>query len=448
MSLRASPSESSRIYNSTPKLKQYKLESIDQSVSDGSEIEVCVDSVFVPDTEDLCCQMLLNRYSKQRYFSIWKLRLATLSKPVFDKDELESLKEQSNRNASSQQKHRRHRFLNQYANLARLSLDKFILSRLFGRWCSKFEKSRLIKIQEGFADSFSERKVKERSLHKIRNTFIRSATDNYEEASKNASQVQQTSKVRELLEELGKTTQRNNELENEIQQKTDQLQSLQQHLRGLTAQDAEADKKLQQVKNQTKILQDSLVAVEQKYQSEIASLKTQLSLAESSTNEELEKITKDLQQQQADRQAASAFVDAAQAHAQAELEQYQEKLRKAEGVVRSFQGLLQNAKDRTEKLRKSKELMSAELENLRIKKRQLEASHVSTRGRAQDKEDKLKRLIKEAQEELNIAMNKYDGQNHEIDSQREEIRMLQEEIQRYKTRASQARAKFLSSQRI
>lgn len=443
MSLRASPAASGQNYIVTPTLKQYKLESIDQSVSDDSEIEVCVDSVYVPDTEDLCCQMLLNRYAKQRFFLRWKLRLAKGQIPIFEKEELESLKEQSNRNASSQQMHKRHRFLNQYSNLAKISLDKFLMCRLFGRWCSKFEKSRLVKIQDEFADSFAERKQKERALHGIRTAFLRNAADDLDEASKNASQVQQTSKVRELLEELDKTTQKNNDLENEIQSKTDHIQELQQQLRELTAQDAEAGKKLLQVQAQTQQIQDSLVATEQNYQSEVASLKTQLSLAESGTSEELDKISKELQQQQADRQAATAFVDAAQAHAQSELEQYQDKLRQAESVVRSFKDLLQTAEERTEKLSKSKELMSAELENLRIKKRQLEASQASTKGRAQDKEEKLRRLIKEAQDELHIAMNKYDTQNHELESQREEMRMLQEEIQRYKTRASQARARFM-----
>ena len=447
MTLRASTVASTQSYNTTPTLKQYKLESIDQTLSDDSEIEVVVDSVYVPDTEDLCCQMLLNKYAKQRFFLMWKLKLAQSAKPVFDKDEFESLKEQSNRNASSQQRHRRHRFLSQYANLARLSLDKFVLSRLFSRWCSRFERSRLIKIQDEFADGFSERKIKERGLHGMRTAFMHLTADNYDEASKNASQVQQTNKVRELLEELDRTTKKNQELENDIQSKSDHLQTLQQQLRQLTSEDADAEKKLQQVQNQTQQIQASLVATEQKYQQEVAQLKTELSLAESGTSEELDKIYKELQQQQADRQATTAFVESAQAHAQAELEQYQDKLRQAESVVRSFKDLLQTAEDRTMKLRKSKEILSAELENLRIKKHQLEASQTSTKGRAQDKEDSLKRLIQDAHQELQIALNKYDAQNQDIASQRDEIKMLQEEIQRCKDRASQARARFMASQR-
>lgn len=444
MSLKASPASTSA-RTTTPTLKQYKLDAADNSQSDESEIEVCVDTIFVPDTEDLCCQMLLNKYLKQKYIGIWKIRLASRSTPVFDKDEFESIKEQSNRNANAQQRHQRHKFLSQYANVARISLDKLLLSRLFSRWLSRFEQLRIKKIQEGFADSFSQRRMKEKSLHKLRTAFMRTVDNAYDEASRDASQVQPSNRIRELIAELDRTTKDNIDLQNEIDIKTERLKELQSQLQDLTDEDKEAEKRLQQVQTQTIQIQASLVETERKYQEEVASLRTQLSLVEAGNNEELERIKQEVDQQNADRMAASAFVDAAMASAQAEFEAQSEKLKSAENIVKNFQELLQSAKDRASKLEQSRQKMTNELESLKIRRKHLEVSKASSMNLAQEKEDRIKERLKKAQEDLNIAMNKVEVQNEQIQSQRDEIRMLQDQIQQTKDQTEQLRMKFIGN---
>ncbi|EAY09759.1 hypothetical protein TVAG_414100 [Trichomonas vaginalis G3] len=444
MSLRASPAASSA-RTMTPTLKQYKLEDAEDSQSDESEIEVCVDTIFVPDTEDLCCQMLQSKYLKQKYMGLWKIKLASRSTPVFDKDEFESIKEQSNRNASVQQRHQRHKFLSQYSNIARISLDKLLLSRLFSRWLSRFEQIRIKKIQEGFAETFSQRRMKEKALHKLRTSFMRTVDNAYDEASRDASQVQPNNRIKELIAELDRTTKENIDLQNEIDVKTERLKELQSQLQDITDDDREAEKRLQQVQSQTDSIQASLVETERKYQEEIATLRTQLSLVKAGNNEELERIKQEVDQQNADRMAASAFVDAAMASAQAEFEEQSEKLKAAENIVKNFQELLQAAKDRADKLEQSRKKMAADLESLKIRKKHLEVSKASSLNLAQEKEDRIKERLSKAKEDLTIAMNKVEVQNEQIQSQRDEIRMLQDQIQKTKAQTEQLRMKFIGN---
>jgi len=83
-----------------------------------------------------------------------------------------------------------------------------------------------MKVQDGFTALLGVWKMEENSFHSLRIPYIWSAISSEGYDSKYESPIQQISKVREILEELGWTTQPNNLLDHFIQVKSNYLSTL------------------------------------------------------------------------------------------------------------------------------------------------------------------------------------------------------------------------------
>lgn len=409
-------------------LTQYKLDSDDDTASEDSDIEVCVDSIFITDTEGQCCQMLLNKYMKQRMFTLWKIKAASAARPVFEREEFEGLKAQANQNATALLKRQRFKFLEQYASLAQISLSKFRMSRLFSRWLQKAGELRLKRIQESFATVFAEKRRSERSFYKIRHEALRRSLTERDGADREAS-LTGGDRTYKLLEELTRTTRSNEILQQEIQAKTNHLSDLQSKLRDVTAEATESERQLADVERRTQEIQQSIGETEKRYQEEVSNLKTRLSLEENSAKEELAKVTQALEEESSDRKAAAEFVDAAQAQAKKELDQLQEKLNAAQDVVRKFKDLLAESEGRAQKLQQTKDQIDSEIKNLNLKIQQLESAKQSAQRISNERETEMKNLLSKAQEELRVALSHVEAQEAQIQSQQKEIALLKDSIE-------------------
>lgn len=426
-------------------LQQYRIDPHSASSSTSSDIEVCVESVLMPDTEELCCQSLINRHLKQKMFFRWKNKHLLIAEPVLNSDEIRGIKEQSNRNASAELRRIRHRFLGQFANLASFTLNRLILSRSFAKWIERFDRSRLRKTQESVADILQIKKAQGKVFHNMRSQVLRSMENKYVSVSKSIIQMSSGDRLKQLTEEIKRTERKNASLESEISVKTSQLSELQMSLRNATADGIEAAKRLKELKESTEALQNSLNSTEQKYQEEITQLRAQMSLQSKEANDELSRIDSELRKQAAERKAAYAFQDDAQLAAVAELQQQQEKLQQAQKIVKSLEDLLVSSQAKSEKLRNVKQTMIAELETLRMKKRQAETTFSTSRVVSADREQKMMQMLRESQEQLKSAQLRLDTQASQIQSKQQEIAMLQQDIAIEKTSIREAQNKFLSS---
>lgn len=426
-------------------LQQYRIDPHSASSSTSSDIEVCVESVLMPDTEELCCQSLINRHLKQKMFFRWKNKHLLIAEPVLNSDEIRGIKEQSNRNASAELRRIRHRFLGQFANLASFTLNRLILSRSFAKWIERFDRSRLRKTQESVADILQVKKAQGKVFHNMRSQVLRSMENKYVSVSKSIIQMSSGDRLKQLTEEIKRTERKNASLESEISVKTSQLSELQMSLRNATADGIEAAKRLKELKESTEALQNSLNSTEQKYQEEITQLRAQMSLQSKEANDELSRIDSELRKQAAERKAAYAFQDDAQLAAVAELQQQQEKLQQAQKIVKSLEDLLVSSQAKSEKLRNVKQTMIAELETLRMKKRQAETTFSTSRVVSADREQKMMQMLRESQEQLKSAQLRLDTQASQIQSKQQEIAMLQQDIAIEKTSIREAQNKFLSS---
>lgn len=426
-------------------LQQYRIDPHSASSSTSSDIEVCVESVLMPDTEELCCQSLINRHLKQKMFFRWKNKHLLIAEPVLNSDEIRGIKEQSNRNASAELRRIRHRFLGQFANLASFTLNRLILSRSFAKWIERFDRSRLRKTQESVADILQVKKAQGKVFHNMRSQVLRSMENKYVSVSKSIIQMSSGDRLKQLTEEIKRTERKNASLESEISVKTSQLSELQMSLRNATADGIEAAKRLKELKESTEALQNSLNSTEQKYQEEITQLRAQMSLQSKEANDELSRIDSELRKQAAERKAAYAFQDDAQLAAVAELQQQQEKLQQAQKIVKSLEDLLVSSQAKSEKLRNVKQTMIAELETLRMKKRQAETTFSTSRVVSADREQKMMQMLRESQEQLKSAQLRLDTQASQIQSKQQEIAMLQQNIAIEKTSIREAQNKFLSS---
>ena len=89
--------------------------------------------------------------------------------------------------------------------------------------------------------------------------------------------------------------------------------------------------------------------------------------------------------------------------------------------------------------------MIAELETLRMKKRQAETTFSTSRVVSADREQKMMQMLRESQEQLKSAQLRLDTQASQIQSKQQEIAMLQQDIAIEKTSIREAQNKFLSS---
>ena len=426
-------------------LQQYRIDPHSAESSTSSDIEVCVESVLMPDTEDYCCQLLINRYLKQKMFYRWKNKYLLTVEPVLNADEIRGIKEQSNRNASAELRRIRHRFLGQFARLATFTLNRLTLTRFFSKWIERFDRSRLRRTQESVADALQIQKTKGKVFHYMRSQVLRAMENKYVSVSKSIIQMSNGDRLKQLTEEIKKTERKNASLESEISVKTSQLSELQMSLRNATADGIEAAKRLKELKESTEALQSSLNSTEQKYQEEITQLRAQMSLQSKEANDELSRIDTELRKQAAERKAAYAFQDDAQLAAVAELQQQQEKLQQAQKIVKSLEDLLVTSQAKSEKLRNVRQTMIAELETLRMKKRQAETTFSTSRVVSADREQKMLQMLRESQEQLKSAQLRLDTQASQIQSKQQEIAMLQQDIAIEKTSIREAQNKFLSS---
>jgi len=420
-------------------LKQYKLDSID----DGSDIEICVDSFVDNDPEDQCCELLLNKFRRQQFFYIWKIKTLSRSSVLLNSQEVAGIKLQIEQNSSSYIRRKRRMFLAQYSMMASTTIDRLKLSRLFSRWVDKYHKSRLERLQESFSEHFYQRKVIEKTFHPLRKSLIAKANSEINEISRTEQHLSPKSKTKELVNELHRISLENTQLERTISEKSDLLKDLQSRLRDLTAEEAEYDKKLLEINNATEQIQSSLTESEKQYQEEIANLRAQLSLTEKESSKELKRLSLEIKQQTAERESASAFVGDAQAAAKAELALYKERLEQAESVVKEFKELLASSEAKNQKLENTRHLLSAELENLKLRKKQIDISYESEKNSVLDKEEKMRQMLAQSQEELQIALAKIQAQDAQIKSKRQEIQLLKDEIERNRSRTAEAQSKFL-----
>lgn len=431
--------------NQAATLQQYRIDPHSPASSTSSDIEVCVESVLMPDTEELCCQALINRYIKQKMFYRWKNKHLEISEPVLDADEIRGIKEQSNRNASAELRRVRHRFLAQFANLVIYSLNRLMLMRSFSKWLERFDQSRLNRTQESVADIIVKKNLQGKAFHNMRSQMLNAMENKYVSLSKSIISMTSGDRLRQLTEQIKKTEQQNASLEADISLKTSQLSELQMSLRNTTTDGIEATKRLKELKESTEALQNSLAATEQKYQEEITQLRAQISLQSQHSNDELMRIDNELRKQAAERKAAYAFQDDAQLAAVTELQQQQEKFAAAKKLVKNFEDLLVASKAKTEKLKNAKQTMLAELETLRMKRRQMESTFSTSRVAHADREQKMMTMLHECQEEIKSAQLTLDTQASQIESKQHEIMMLEQDIAIAKASMTEAQNNFISS---
>ena len=429
----------------SPMLQQFRIDPKSPTSTSSSDIEVCVESVLMPDTEDLICQALLHKFLKQKMFYIWKNRHLAVNEPHLDADEIRGIREQSNRNASLELRRIRHKFLAQFSSLASFTLNRLLLCRCFEKWSLKFALSRLQRTQENVAEKLASRKMMEKGLHAMKAGLLRSMENKYISVSKSIRQLSTGEKLRQLTEEIKKTERKNASLEADISVKTSQISELQMSLRNATTDGIEAAKRLKDIKESTEKLQNSLASTEQKYQDEVTQLRAQMSLQSKEANEELSRIENELKKQAAERKAAYAFQDDAQLAAVSELQQHQDKLQAAQKVVKSLEDLLVASQSKSEKLKNAKQAMLAELETLKMKRRQMETTFSTSKVVNNDREQKMMLMLRESQEQLKSAQLRLDTQASQIQSKQHEIAMLQQDIAIAKSSIREAQNKFLSN---
>ena len=149
------------------KLKQFKIDGNAGQHSPQFEIEVSFEPVPHFDPENLCCQLLLNRYRKQPSFFTWKNKFLEREQPNLEIDELRGINLQTDRNASYEIKKMRQQFLFQFGKLAIRSLNRLKLSRLFSRWLHRYDTIRVLRTQKATSLPIYHRKLKENSLHQM-----------------------------------------------------------------------------------------------------------------------------------------------------------------------------------------------------------------------------------------------------------------------------------------
>ena len=430
----------------TPTLQQFRLDDRRGSAStSSSDIEVCVESVLLPDTEDMCCEMLQRKLLKRKYFSTWKFRQASAAAYPLNSEEMRGVREQANRNAGDEVRRMRTKFLSQFGKLASLAIAKLQLSRMFSRWAAAFAMKRLAHTQAAVGVRLGDRKAREKSFHKMRTALLRRVEEKLGESERDASQIKTGDRLRELVDELRRSEARNAELETQIEMKGVELSDLQMELRNAIAEGHDAAKRLKEVQTATAELQKSFAATEQNYQDEIASLRARLSLENVDQSERLEQMEEALRRQTAERRAAYAFADDAQLSAMKEIEEQEERLASAQNVVKSLQELLETSQERATELERTRQTMSEELNALRMKRRQLEST-ISTDGiMGNDREMKMRKMLQEAKAQLEASNIRIDGQSGQIRSKQKEIELLEQEIAAEKRQMRSVQDRFLRS---
>jgi chromosome segregation ATPase len=265
------------------------------------------------------------------------------------------------------------------------------------------------------------------------------------EAERSYSQISQGDRLRDLVEELERSEQRNLGLENEIAAKHRELTDLQSNLRRVVVDVHETSKRLKEIRESTDELQRSFAATERRYQEEIASLRAQLSLDGSDDSRELETIDAAVRTQHADRRADYAFADDAQIAALQEIEQHEEKLRTAEKVVKSLEEMLGQSQARQNQLAKTRAALADEVATLRIRKGQLEQRLATNEILGTNREAKIKKMLQEAKAQLEAANVRIDGQAEQIKSKQKEIELLEQDIDAQKKGIHSVQSRFLQN---
>ena len=424
-------------------LKQYKLDSNESNLSDSSDLEVCVDSIILPDPEDLCIQLLLNKYRKQHFFILWKFKTISNLPLELSNEEISGIKAQTENSTQLIIKSKRKEFLIKYSTLAFSTLNKLKLSRLFGKWIEKFSISRLSKVQINISDIIQRKKILQKTFHPMRKEIISKLSNSLDNSTKSLLQLSPKNKTEDLINELNRLTKENNDLENLISNKSENLKELQNKIQELTFEESDNEKKIIEINNNTNKLQLLISETEKQYQEEIANLKTQLTLSEKEGEENILKLSEELNKQNAERKATNDFVDDAQIVAKNELLFYKDKLLQAEKVVQEFKDILIQSENKTQKLENNKQLLNAELENLKLKKKQLELSIQSEKSSIFEKEEKMKRMLENIQQELHIAVGKIQAQEAQIQNKKKKIQLLKEDIERNRLKTTEVQNKFL-----
>ena len=439
---KSTPHATRRDGSAAPTLQQFRLDENSEPES-LSDIEVCVESILVPDTEDMCCEMLQRKVLKRKVFATWKLRAAAAAKYPLNSEEMRGVREQANRNAGNEAKRMRSKFLDQFGKLAALSIAKMQLSRMFSRWTVAFAAKRLARTQASVAVELGERKARENMFHRMRTALLRRVEAKLGESERDASQITSGDRLRELVAELRRSEARNAELETQIEMKGVELSDLQLELRNAIAEGHDATKRLKELQAATAELQRTFSVTEQGYQEEIASLRARLSLENSEQDEKLARMEEAVRRQTAERKAAYAFADDAQMTAMKEVEVQEEKLASAQKVVKSLQELLETSQERGGELERTRQAMAEELNSLRMKRRQLEST-ISTDGiMGNDREMKMRKMLQEAKAQLEASNIRIDGQSGQIRSKQKEIELLEQEIAAEKRQTKTVQERFL-----
>lgn len=429
-----------------PTLQQFRIDAGNESGSSSmSDIEVCVESILLPDTEDMCCEMLQRRLLLRKLFGKWQLRAAAMAAHPLNSEEMRGVREQAKRNAGTEAKRMRRQFLEQFGKLALLSIQKLQLSRMFGRWMCSFSAQRLARTQSSVAVKLGDRRIREHTFHKMRTSLLRRVEDRVGESERDASQITSGDRLRNLIDELKRSEARNTELETQIEMKGVEVSDLQLALRNAVAEGHEASKKLKELQKATADLQKTFAVAEQEYQEEIASLRARLSLESSEQEAELARVEEAVRRQTAERRAAYAFADDAQMTAMKEVQEREERLASAQKVVKSLQELLETSRDRGSELERTRQAMAEELNALRMKKRQLEST-ISTDGiMANDRMMKMRKMVQEAKAQLESSSIRIDGQSGQIRSKQKEIELLEQEIAAEKRQMRTVQDRFLKN---
>jgi chromosome segregation ATPase len=428
---------------SPPVLQQFRIGSPQPSPS--SEIEVCVEPIVASDTESQCCSLLLGKCAKQKCFSVWRLRALQRARPRFDGDELRGIRGQAYDSATAEYRRQRLQFLGEVRQRAAVLLGRIRLSSAFLRWKARFDAARRHCTQTAVALALDRRKTQERAFHQMRTAQLRRDAGRLSDTGKSYAQLSHGDRLRELLEELQRSEHRNECLETDIQSKSRELAEWQTNLRRLIVDVRDVSRRLKEVRESTAELQRSFAAAEQRYQEEIGALRAELSLEGGEEAQELEAIDAAVRAQQSDRRADYAFADDAQASALLEIEQHEEQLRTAEKVVKSLEEMLHESQGRQGQLAKARSALADEIAALRMKKGQLESRLATNEILGANREEKMQKLLQEANAQLEAANARIDGQSEQIKSKQREIELLQEDIRIQQKGIASAQSRFFHS---
>jgi chromosome segregation ATPase len=429
--------------NPSPILEQFRIDGRHPSTS--SEIEVCVESILLPDTESQCCALLLNKYAKQKCFSLWRLKCLQRARPEFNDDELRGIQEQAYDSATAEYRRQRLHFLGEVRQRAELLLGRIRLSCAFLRWKARFDAARLRQTQTSAALIFDRRRTQERAFHQIRTAQLRRDAGRLSDTNRSYSQLSHGDRLRALLGELQRSEERNASLETDIESKSRELAQWQTNLRRLIADVHDTSKRLKEVRESTAELQRSFALTEQRYQDEIGALRAELSLEGGEESRELEAIDAAVRAQQSDRRADYAFADDAQVSALQEIEQQQERLRTAEKVVKSLEEMVRQSQGRQAQLAKARAALADEVAGLQTRRGQLESRLATNEILGANREEKLRKLVQEAHAQLDAANVRIDGQSEQIKSKQREIELLQEDIRVQQKGITSAQSRFLQA---